>query len=417
VSGVDAASAAGPRVVRPFAPERLADQLRLCCLWFAGNALWEALLTVLLPFLVLRAVGDARKALALSTLTTAGTLVATAVHPLAGWASDVTRTPLGRRRPYILAGGLGSAAALAWLAFGQGYTQLMAAVLFLQLAYNVALGAYQAYIPELAPEGDRGRASGFMGMASTLGALAGAIGAALLVRGTTYRYMLALLAALLLAAVAVTVRGLPEAPPPVRARRQGTGIGLRAYRDFAWVLGTRALVMLAFYTLLTYLAYYLKDVAGLADYVPATSAVVAVTILAAAASTLWAGRRSDALGRRLLVCAAGATMGLAAAAFLLVRGLGPILAVGAVFGLGYGAYISVDWALVTDVLPDPAGIARDMGLWGIAITLPQVLAPLVAGAVFHLVPSSQAAYRLVFGATCLYALAGSALVWQVRGVR
>ena len=404
------------RLDRPFPLERVSAQLRLSALWFAGNALWEALLSVVLPFLVLRAVGNAHKALALSALATAGTLLASAVHPVAGWASDRTYTRWGRRRPFVLVGGIGSFVALTWLAVGQGYAELVGAVLLLQLAYNVAIAAYQAYIPEIAPPKERGRSSGFLGLMSSLGALAGAIGAVFLLNGQTYPYLLLGLGALLLAAVAVTVWGLPEALPS-RAAARPVGPRLSAYRDFGWVLLTRALVMLAFYTLLTYLAYYLRDVAHLADYTKDTSYVVAVTILTAACTAVWAGRRSDVLGRRALVCAAGVLMGLGAAAFLLVHGLGPILAVGAVFGAGYGVYIAVDWALISDVLPDPTGVARDMGIWGLAITVPQVLAPLVGGGLFLLLPHGTVAYEWVFGLTCLYALVGSALVWQVRGVR
>ena len=413
----------GPRGgARGFHAERLGDQLRLAGLWFAGNAVWEALTSVLLPFLVLRAVGDVRKAVALSLLTVLGTALASVVHPLAGWASDTTRSRWGRRRPYLLAGGVLSAVALVGMALETGYVQLLACVLVLQFAYNVATAAYQAYIPELAPRGGRGRASGFMGLMSSVGALVGAIGSLYLVHGTTYRLMLAVLAALLLGGICLTVWGLPEAPAlaavPRRAPARPVAARLARYRDFIWVVVTRGLVMLAFYTLLTYLAYYIKDVAGMSNYVAASSEVVAVTILAAALCTLWAGRRSDAVGRRAIVCAAGVLMGLGAIAFLLVRGLMPLLAVGAVFGLGYGAYVSVDWALVTDVLPDPSALARDMGFWGLATTVPQVVAPVIAGAVFLLVPAGgAAAYHWIFGATCLYALAGSALVWQVRSVR
>ncbi len=405
-------------MTRPFDPARLSDQLRLSVMWFAGNALWEAVLTVILPLLVLRAVGDVRKAVALSVLATLGTLLASIVHPIAGWASDVTRTPFGRRRPYLVVGGIVSVVGLVWMAVGRGYGELVAAVLILQLGYNVALAAYQAYIPELAPPTGRGRASGFLGLMSSVGALVGAIGAVFLVHGDTYPFMLIFLALLLVGALGITVWGLPEADPLPRTAPAPTSGPARpqGYRDFLWVVITRALVMLAFYTLLTYLAYYLKDVAHLANYTTDTSYVVAVTILAASGSTLWAGRRSDTVGRRAIVSVAGGLMGLGAAGFLLVHGLTAILGIGVLFGLGYGAYISVDWALVTDTLPDPSGIARDMGFWGLAITVPQVLAPVIGGLFFLLLPHGTVAYSWIFGLTCLYALVGSALVWQVRGV-
>jgi MFS family permease len=405
--------------VRGFRPSALGDQIRLAFLWFCGNALWEALPTVVLPFLVLRDVGNTHKAAALSLLTLLGTILASVVHPLGGWASDVVHAGFGRRRLFVLGGGLLAAAGILWIGLGRGFPQLVAAVLVVQFGYNAALAGYQAYIPELAPARRRGEASGFLGLMSTSGALIGAFGAALLLRGATYPYLLAGLAALLLAGVAVTVWGLPEPPPAAPPPSGGAAAAADkpAYRDFGWVVATRGLVMVSFYSLLTYLAYYMRDVEGFHDYAAVTSYVVALTIAAAAASTLWAGRRSDRVGRRAIVSLAGALMGLGALAFLLVRGLPGVLALGLVFGMGYGAYVSVDWALVTDVLPDPRTIARDMGIWGMAITVPQVLAPLLGGAIFLLLPTSPVAYELLFGCTSLFALAGSLLVWRVRGVR
>ncbi len=400
---------------RPFDPGSWADQFRLSFLWFSGNALWEALLTVLLPLLVLQAVGEARKVVALSLIAMVGTLLASVVHPLAGWLSDGTRSRFGRRRPYVLGGGALAVAATAWLGFTRGYTELIVAVLALQFAYNVAIAAYQAYIPEIVPETGRGKASGFQGLMSSLGALAGAIGAALLVRPASYHWMLLFLALLLAAGVLVTVLGVPEGrmpPPPPEVRHTA-----RNYGNLVWVIVTRALVMLGFYTLLTYLAYYLHDVVHLPHYIQATSYVVAVTILAASAVTLWCGRLSDRVGRRAIVSAAGLAMACGSLAFLAVRGFWPVCAVGALFGAGYGAYISVDWAMATDVLPDSAGVARDMGIWGLAITVPQMLAPALAGAVFLLLPRQAFAYQVVFVLAGLYAVVGSALVWRVRGVR
>ena len=399
-----------------FRSDRAGDQLRLSVLWFAGNALWEALLTVILPVLVLADVGDARKAVALSLLSLAGTGLASLAHPVAGWASDATRSRWGRRRPYLLGGGLLAAVAIMWIAWSTGFAQLFAAVLLLQLGYNVAIAAYQAYIPEVAPSEARGRASGYLGLMQSLGALAGAIGAAFLVHGTTYRWMLLALAAALVVGIAVTTWGVPEARMRESTTAAASG-GAGRYRDLWWAAITRGLVLLAFYTLLTYLAYYLKDIARLAHYVQDTSYVVAVTITAAAVATLWAGQRSDRVGRRGIVCGAGILMGLGAIAFLAVRGLPAIMAVGAAFGVGYGAYISVDWALVSDVLPNAGLVARDMGLWGLSTTVPQMVAPAIAGLVFLLLPGqAHMAYRLVFGLTCVYALAGSLLVWQIRGV-
>ena len=49
------------------------------------------------------------------------------------------------------------------------------------------------------------------------------------------------------------------------------------------------------------------------------------------------------------------------------------------FGLGYAAFISIDLALITRVLPRRSNsVARDMGVMTIANVVPQALSPLLA---------------------------------------
>ena len=63
----------------------------------------------------------------------------------------------------------------------------------------------------------------------------------------------------------------------------------------------------------------------------------------------------------------------------------PAAYVGAVvLGIGFGAYTAVDFALITEVLPEAADRAKDLGVINIANALPQVLAPVLAAAVLGL---------------------------------
>ena len=47
----------------------------------------------------------------------------------------------------------------------------------------------------------------------------------------------------------------------------------------------------------------------------------------------------------------------------------------AISGLGFGMYMAVDLALVTDVLPDADSAAKDLGVFNLANALPFALAP------------------------------------------
>jgi hypothetical protein len=81
-------------------------------------------------------------------------------------------------------------------------------------------------------------------------------------------------------------------------------------------------------------------------------------------------------------------------------------------GLGYGVYLSVDQALVTQVLPSAAGRAKDLGIINIANSGPQVLAPAIAAPLVTQLGGYPALYLFVAASTA----AGSVSVWRIRSV-
>jgi MFS family permease len=211
----------------------------------------------------------------------------------------------------------------------------------------------------------------------------------------------------------------------------------RQHRDFAWVLLTRAIVMMGLYTVLSFLQLYLKYVTF--QHVPhaprpedAAAIFVDIVIVLAALSTVFAGALSDRLGRKRMVYLSGALMALVGLVFLATPVLPPSVSVpitlgcAAIFGLGFGAYASVDWALGADVLPDPATYARDMGIWNVALTAPQVLAYVVGafviaafngGGIFAIAGQPNLGYMLLFVLLVIYAVIGTAAVRNITGVR
>ena len=97
-----------------------------------------------------------------------------------------------------------------------------------------------------------------------------------------------------------------------------------------------------------------------------------------------------------------------------------VLALGALFGAGYGLYYAVDWALACDTLPDQAQAAKDMGLFHVAYTLPQVVMPAVMGVVLdraNAAGGAGAGYRVIFGAAGVCFVLGTVFVARIRSVR
>ena len=81
------------------------------------------------------------------------------------------------------------------------------------------------------------------------------------------------------------------------------------------------------------------------------------------------------------------------------------------FGMGYGAYIAVDQALITQVLPKARDRAKDLGIINIAIVGPTALAGVISPALVHL-----GGYPALFAATAVVAITGSVLVWKIKSV-
>ncbi|MCL6450755.1 MAG: MFS transporter [Acetobacteraceae bacterium] len=403
----------------------LARHLALSVYWFSLNFHWGSLLTVVISTQMLRFVAEAEKGRALGLTLAMGALVAMLVQPLMGAISDRSTFRWGRRRPYLLTGTLLNAAGLLALAYATGLWWLFGAYLFVQFANNMAGSPYQGLIPDLVPPEQRGTASGFMGLMSMLGSIGGVLLAGLFLGQGWLVHFYWLVMAVIMVGMALTCIGVKEerlaqAPPfDWRSFLAGFWVSPRRHPDFAWLWATRFLVMLGFYSLLPLINYYLKDVLQMANFAQATSTVSAVVMVGATLSSLASGWASDRLGRRALVCAAGLLMGSTCLALLFAPPFWVILAFGVVFGLGYGSFISVDWALAVDVLPSLGSAARDLGIWSIAVTMPQVVGPLISGPLIDTFNRLQPlmGYRVVFALAFLYLLLGSVGVWRIRGAR
>ncbi len=190
--------------------------------------------------------------------------------------------------------------------------------------------------------------------------------------------------------------------------------------DFAWVLATRLVMMMGIYTIQTYLFYYMRDAVGVADPGTATANFIILVSLTSLASAFAAGWLSDHFGRKRIVYIAGFMMALVGLIFVLTHSYVLVIAAGALFGLGYGAYTSVDWALVVDVLPSKESFARDMGVWNIALSLPQVIAPVLGGPIidaFTKAHNPVLGFQVLFGMAIIYCVLGTITVRFIRGVK
>ncbi|WP_069805919.1 MFS transporter [Thermogemmatispora onikobensis] len=424
------------------------EQLVLSFLWLGLNIQSAALLPIVVPTQILLFVapgqaGSAEQATFLGWLSAMGAFFSLVVPPIVGLLSDHTSSPFGRRRPYIVVGGGLTLVSALLLAGAVNAMLLVTGLALFQFASNVVWAAYQGVLPDLVPEDQRGEASGYMGLMTILGNVGslglaawlfggvslGSLGASLITHGALIYYLVTDLVMLLgILVTAFGVHELPYHPGTLAESRLRSWERLRRWLSSNWVAPwrssnfttvflTRFCVMMGLYLFMTFIEYYFANVAHVSNFVQQTAAVATLALVGALLSTLGLGLLSDHVRRAPLVCLATLIMGLPALAFVVAPAALPLWPLGLLFGLGYGAYTSVDWALAIDALPSLEVAAKDLGLWGASSNLPLTLAPLIGSLVISMAAGhdqTALGYRLVFALAAFFLLLGAVLVLRVR---
>ena len=399
----------------------LGNQLALGFFWLPNNLLWTGLILIVMPARVLALVGAQHSTGVLSWTTYLGAAAAIIVAPVFGAISDGWRSRMGRRRPLMALAALPSLAGILILVGAPTLAWFVVGLLAVQIFGNIVQASYQGLIPDLVPHRQRGTASGMMALYNQLGVIGGG-----LIAGFLSPFLFAWSSLGVMAAGFGVTFGLVKEPPSLDAKRKPWAEVFRSfflrgshYQDFRWVFSTRLLVMIGLYVLETYLFYYLHFVLGIANPGREVTYVLLILSFTAVFSSILAGVISDRVNRRrIIVSVSGVVMGICALLFVFSHTMTMVYVAAIAFGIGYGAYQSVDWALAVDTMPAGAA-AKDMGVWSITVTLGQLLASLFGTFLaFAIIPAlgTIATYRLMFGSTALLFLIGSALIWRVRRV-
>jgi Na+/melibiose symporter-like transporter len=416
----------------PVARFAIADQIAVSLLWFALFANWLTVVPVIVPDQVASILGpDATSKEGVSgSILAIGALLALVMAPVAGALSDRARNAKGRRRPFLIAGMAGSSVGLALLApFGPGASIFLyaLAILNLQFWWNWACGPYAGLIPDVVPTASQASASAWMNVMSILGAFTGnAIAVALYAHGRPAAAIAGLIA-INLVCLSITVTRVREPPAAGAGRSFALGPFVRSFwlapamhRNFYWVLATRLFANLGVWSVLTFLLFYLQDVVGVAEPGRVLPMVLGVGAMLGIPASLVAAWLTARYGIVAIVKTASWMMAGAAIAYVAI-GLHPqpalMAAVALVYFSGWGAYQAADWALALRVLPKSETAGKDMGIWHVALVLPQVLGPASTGWVISAAKwavSARFAYTLAFAIAALWFSLSALLVARVR---
>lgn len=373
--------------------------LRLSAYWFATSWKWFILLLLVLPSQVSEIVPGGERNQVWGSIFALGATWAIIGPYLFGRWSDRLMHRWGTRVPFIRVGIACTVIAFTILAGAPSLVWLAIGYLLIQISDDIGTGPYSALIPELVPESFRGRASSVMSMLQLSAQIVGSVVTLLMLDRTltvagftlsSIQLIYLTMAAVNIFCGIVVIRlldGLPRLPAP---EPPATGAMLREWLkpwrdvDFRWVWANRFLKSLAFYLVQPYLLFFLADQVGvfelfgfqLADAETAAVVLVLTISLSGAAASVYAARVADRLGRKKLILASGAIIGLALFPLAVMTSYQAIWYLGIVFGVGYGLYLSADWALVSDILPDSGSYGADMGVWQSSIVSVQVFAGL-----------------------------------------
>jgi len=406
-----------------------ADYIKITIFGFALAALWASFHIVILQVRLLDFVPEALKNTYLGYLTFAGLILGMAVQPIAGAISDRSGFAWGRRRPYILIGAIAVMLFLPGIGLAGSYIAIFFIYCLLQVSANIAQGPYQAFIPDLVPEKRRGLASGVKTLLEIAGGVALLYPIAFFMdryfagQGASWLWLaLGALAIVLLGAMIATLLTVKERPgtgsqlPLLPTLYKSFKINVRANRDFIWFLISRLLVLMAFTTLQTFALYFLMDVVGVANPASATAQFSIVAVVGMLAVVYPAGRLSDRVGRRPVVVASGLLGALGIALiFLFQHSYLFIIFCGGLVGISFGAFMSSNWALATDLV-GKGEEARYLGLTNLATAGGAALARLIGPVIdFFNAYSPGLGYSVMLGACFTYFLAGSALLMKIKG--
>jgi MFS family permease len=174
-------------------------------------------------------------------------------------------------------------------------------------------------------------------------------------------------------------------------------------------------VILGLFVVAFYQLYLMTDLLDLSTkragaLIATGTAILGVGALVAAVVT---GVVSDRQGRRKPL-SVGASLTIAASMVppLLWPGVPALFVLYVLAGIGYGAFLAVDGALMVEVLPTAGTEAKDLGVLSIANSSPVVLGPVVAATTVTL-----AGYRPLFGVSCVLTCVGAFCIARIRRVR
>lgn len=420
---LDTAQQGAVAAEEPMTPQPRGFYFLFLLSWFGLNLAIGTITSVSIPK-AFAFLDDATKETNLSIVSAVGGLLVIVLTPLAGRLSDRTRSRLGIRRPWILWGSVVGFVGSIVLGFSSGLWSILLGLVILKCGLGAANAATHALLAEQIPTRIRARVTGIVSASTGVAFILGAGIVAMMLNDTQWAWFIvpgaigSILCGLLYFRMNDIVRTEPREPLSLREVLGSYWVSPRTAPDFFWAWTCRLFVLMSSTFVSLYLLYIIIDRLGVsketATGVQATG--MALFALIAVVSAVLFGWLSDKLGRRKMIVWLSCTISAGGlVACMLASNVPTFFAALAIMGAAQGAFLSVDLALMTEVLPSTSEAGKDLGIVALSAQLPQFLVPVIALPV--LMTGGGQNYTALFAVGIVFGVLGAFAVLPVKSVK
>jgi Na+/melibiose symporter-like transporter len=312
-------------------------------------------------------------------------LAGAVAQPIVGAMSDRTRTRIGRRKPYFIAGVALTAGSLFYLS---GFPPLVPMLIVLSINaffLNVAVDPYTALLADIVPPSQRGRVGTVLAVFNMLGQIAATL-LAIFLWDRSPQLVFVLVAAILVVSFTITTIGVrePESPPaPTERVKIDVGkyvSGLLAQRELTKYVLAASVFWLGTGGVIPYLTRFAINELGTTEgdsfqlFLPA--------LLGTIVGAIPAGYLADRRGKKPVLAVGMVAFAVIALIGSQVQTVPQALIVMAFIGLANGVWTALNVPLLVDlVIPERAAEMTGLGsgVWSLAQPIGAVIAGILIG--------------------------------------
>ena len=347
--------------------------LKLNAFSFGITGFILAMDTIVLPVIVLTLAPEGLKNTYLAILGIGGLVMAALIQPIIGRISDKTKSPLGRRVPFILWGSVFAAIGLIGIRLAPNFGILFGVWVFIQANVNIAYGPGLALLRDLVPLNRIGLASSMKIMSDAGGAavMIAITGALISKSGSDIDWKwvsLGILAFLLIFPISITSLQVSrhEFCSPSNSKHGETPSSQSVLNSqLGLFLASRFIMITAITSFQTYGLFFLRDSVGLDNPAEALGRMILVIAGGLAIAVYISGWASDRVGRKPIVIVGAIGAAVSTLWMLTATDSAQVLIIASVIGASVGILLSANWALANE-LADESQAGLHIGIINLA---------------------------------------------------